>query len=221
VTQHALVVADGSVADPADLDAAWPGWSDGVDLVIAADGGGRHATRLGRRVDIWVGDGDSIAETALAELDAAGTSIRRYSTDKDETDAELALLAAVDAGAERITILGALGGARIDHELGNLWLLALPSLGGRDVRLLDAAARVRLIGAGSLDLAGRTGDTVSLLPFAGDAIGVTTSGLRYPLTDEPLLAGPARGLSNLRVAETASVTLTAGRLLVIETPARL
>jgi thiamine pyrophosphokinase len=69
----------------------------------------------------------------------------------------------------------------------------------------------------SRSLPGRTGATVSLLPFGGDATGVTTHGLRYPLRDEPLLIGPARGLSNVREAPDAWVTLRAGRLLVIET----
>jgi thiamine pyrophosphokinase len=62
---------------------------------------------------------------------------------------------------------------------------------------------------------------VSLLPYAGDAAGLTTSGLRYPLIDEPLLAGPARGLSNVREAADAALVVGSGRILVIETPARL
>ena len=218
---HALVLADGSVPSAAELDAAWPGWSDGIDLVIAADGGARHAGRLGRRIDRWVGDADSIGEDALAALAAEGVSIERHPADKDETDAELALATAVGAGARRITVLGALGGSRIDHELGNIWLLAMAELGGRAVVLLDRAARIRLVGPGAVDLGGRVGDLVSLLPFGGDVSGVVTRGLRYRLRDEPLVAGPARGLSNVRDEPNASLIVGTGRILVIETPARL
>ncbi|HEY1168364.1 MAG TPA: hypothetical protein VGE81_05230 [Candidatus Limnocylindrales bacterium] len=50
-------------------------------------------------------------------------------------------------------------------------------------------------------------------------MGVSTDGLLYSLRDEDLLPGPARGLSNVRVAADASVTLRGGRLLVIETRA--
>jgi thiamine pyrophosphokinase len=97
---------------------------------------------------------------------------------------------------------------------------------GRSVVLLTPAARVRLLGVpdgggASIDLDGRPGDLVSLLPFGESASGVSTSGLTYPLVDEPLAVGPARGLSNVRVGSTASVSLQAGRLLVIETPATL
>ena len=38
---------------------------------------------------------------------------------------------------------------------------------------------------------------------------------------EPLLVGRARGLSNRRTSDTATVSLATGRLLVVETPATL
>jgi thiamine pyrophosphokinase len=218
---HALVLADGSVAPVAALDDAWPGWSDDVDLVIAADGGARHAAAFGRRLDLWVGDGDSIGDVELAKLAADGISIQRSPVDKDESDAELAVLAALDAGARRISVVGALGGERIDHGLANVWLLGDPRLEGRDVRLVDASVRIRLVGQGTIDLGGRIGDLVSLLPFGGDAGGLTTNGLRYPLRNEALRSGPSRGLSNVRDAADARLRVGSGRILVVETPATL
>ena len=220
-SRHALVLADGVLDEPAAMDRAWPGWSRGVDLVIAADGGARHAATLGLRIDRWVGDGDSISAEELDHLAAEGVRIDRAPIDKDETDAELALRAALAADPARITILGAFGGFRLDHELGNVWLLAHPGLAGRDVVLLSATARIRLAGPGPVDLGGRVGDLVSLLPFGGDAGDIATRGLRYPLAGEPLVSGPSRGLSNVREAPDAGLTIGAGRLLIVETPARL
>jgi thiamine pyrophosphokinase len=220
-TSHALVLADGTSGPATALDRVWPGWSDDVDLVIAADGGARNAAVVGRPIDLWVGDGDSLGADALAELLAAGVAVERAPIDKDETDTELALLAAVGHDPGRITVLGALGGDRFDHSLANVWLLAHPRLAGRPVVLLDVAARIRLAGPGELDLAGRVGDLVSLLPFGGDATGIVTAGLRYPLRDESLASGPSRGLSNVRDSRSASLAIESGRLLVVETPARL
>ena len=219
--RHALILADGAVPAATTLDAVWPGWSDGVDLVVAADGGARHAAVVARPIDLWVGDGDSIDADELAALAKSGVPIHRSPVDKDESDAELALLAALDAGARRITILGGLGGDRLDHGLANVWLLAHPRLDGCDARLIDAAARIRLIGAGGTDLAGRIGDLVTLLPFGGDAAGLETRGLRYPLDGETLRIGTSRGLSNVRVAGDAGLVVGSGRVLVIETPATL
>jgi thiamine pyrophosphokinase len=223
----ALVLADGAVPDRAVLDRAWPGWADGIGQVIAADGGARHAAGLGVRVDRWVGDGDSIEPDDLAALEAAGVDIRRSPADKDESDTELALLAAVGDGADAVTILGALGGVRVDHALSNVGLLEHPALAGRPAWLFDErAARLSLLsapdGAGravSRELAGRAGDLVSLIPLGISAAGVTTDGLRFPLTGEPLVLGRTRGVSNVRTGSTARVTLESGRLLVIETPA--
>ena len=148
---RAIVLADGDVADRAILDAAWPGWADGVGLVVAADGGARHAGRLGLRVDRWVGDGDSIDAADLEALRAAGVPIELVAAEKDESDTELAIGAAVAAGADEVLVLGAFGGARLDHAIANLSLLAHPALVGRSAALLDGAARVRLVRAPGAD----------------------------------------------------------------------
>jgi thiamine pyrophosphokinase len=64
---------------------------------------------------------------------------------------------------------------------------------------------------------GRAGDHVSLLPLDPRVEGVRTVGLRFPLLDEDLLLGPARGLSNELIADRARVTTGRGRLVVVHT----
>ncbi|MEO6206633.1 MAG: thiamine diphosphokinase [Candidatus Limnocylindrales bacterium] len=225
---HALILADGDAPTRAELDRVWPAWDEGVGLVVAADGGARHAKGLGVRIDRWVGDGDSIADVALQALVQEGVLVVRAQPDKDESDTELAVLSALAAGARRITIVGALGGLRLDHGLANVALLALPELAGIAVRIVTGTTRIRLL-TGSLpggapvpcDLPGRIGDLVSLLPLGGDVLGVTTAGLLYPLVDDTLRLARTRGLSNIRVAATARVIVQSGRLLIIEAPATL
>lgn len=225
----ALILADGAVPPRAQLDAAWPHWAAGVALVVAADGGARHALALGVSVDRWVGDGDSIDAAELDALAAAGVDVQRAATDKDESDTELALLAAIEAGAGAVIILGALGGPRVDHALANVGLLAHPALERRPALLYDErATRISLLTAPDAEgnevtreLHGRAGDLVSLVPQGGAASGVTTIGLRFPLADETLVLGRTRGVSNVRTGPIARVTLESGQLLVIETPANL
>jgi thiamine pyrophosphokinase len=223
-----IVLADGAVGSRAALDAAWPGWLSPAATVIAADGGARHAASLGLAIDAWVGDGDSLGADGVAELIAAGIPVDLSDRDKDESDTELALVAALRRSATAITILGALGGPRADHALANVTLLSMPALVDVDVRILADDARVRLLrapaadgGPAVIDLEGHVDDPVTLLPVGGDARGVSTDGLAYPLDDEILLEGRTRGLSNRRTGPLARVTLRSGKIIVVETPARL
>jgi thiamine pyrophosphokinase len=224
---HAIVVADGDAPERSALDLAWPGWDAGCGLVVAADGGARAALDLGLRIDRWVGDADSIDGPSLARLRENGVDVTVLPADKDESDAELAILAALEAGATELTIVGALGGLRLDHALANLSLLWHPALEASAVhcRLLDAAARVSLVRASSgavhRSLPGEPGGLVTLIALPPGVEGVTTVGLRYALRDEPLVAGTTRGLSNVREAPDASVSLRRGRLLIVETAATL
>jgi thiamine pyrophosphokinase len=222
------VIADGAHSRRETLDAVWPSWADGIELVVVADGGVRLADSLGVPIHRWVGDGDSIEPARLASLRADGIPVDLVPGDKDESDAELAVLAALDAGATELTILGALGGRRLDHALANISLLAHPALRERPARLLSDDTSIFLITAPDragrpIDraLPGRPGDLVSLLPYGSGVEGVTTRGLRYPLRDEPLPPGPARGLSNVRESPDAGVVVRSGLLLVVESPVTL
>ena len=224
----ALILADGDGPARHELDGAWPGWDASIGLVIAADGGARLAGPLGVRIDRWVGDGDSLGEDALSRLEASGVPVERANADKDESDTELAVRTALREGADGIVIVGGLGGRRIDHALANVGLLAMPELADRGAVILDGRSRLTLIQAPDAagqavdrPLPGRTGDLVSLLPIGPRVEGVTTRGLVYPLVDEPLPVGAARGLSNVRNDADAGVTVRAGSLLVVESPATL
>ena len=169
----------------------------------------------------WWVDLNSLAPDALATLVATGAEVIRANSDKDESDTELCILAALDRGATSIRLLGALGGSRVDHELANVALLAHPRLDGIDAAIEDGATTIRRIGTtdggGSADISGSAGDVVTLLPIDHPVEGVTTIELRYPLQSEALTPGPARGLSNVMLGPTCGVRTVRGRLLVIHT----
>ncbi len=185
-------------------------------LVICADGGAEVALKMGLYPHIVVGDMDSVDPNTLDTLEVAGAELLRFPPDKDETDLELALLEAAERGATDIFILAAMG-ARIDHTLSNLYLLTLPALQNCIVYLVDDNQSVWVVQPGTHPLRGAIGDTVSLIPFQGDAQGITTHGLQYPLSDETLYLGPARGVSNVIISPEASVTFKSGTLLIIHT----
>jgi thiamine pyrophosphokinase len=184
-----------------------------ADLLIAADGGGNALHAIDLAPQLIVGDLDSLNDVACAAFVAAGAELRRFPPDKDETDLELALLAAVEHGATQIDVLGAIGG-RWDQGLANVALLALPELRERRVRLLDRDQEAFLVHRAAT-IAGQVGDTVSLLPIGGAASGITTKGLQYPLADATLHFERSRGVSNILTVNPASVRLRSGLLLVV------
>ena len=66
-----------------------------------------------------------------------------------------------------------------------------------------------------------SGDTLSLIPLGGDALGMfPQQNLAYPLHNETLAVGPARGISNVVTASSARVSLHDGLLLAVHTPGR-
>jgi thiamine pyrophosphokinase len=214
---RALLFANGDLKDGPAVQAALRFAAE--SLIVAADGGARLALACGLVPQVVVGDLDSLTPGEVDDLRERGAEIVRYPAAKDETDLELALMTAARRGATWIRVLGTTGG-RIDQMLANISLLTLPDLAGRDTRLVTGSQTLWLIGPGEHRLDGAPGDTISLLPLAGDARDVRTDGLEYPLRGETLRFGPARGVSNVMLGASARVTLSTGLLIVVHTPGR-
>jgi thiamine pyrophosphokinase len=177
--------------------------------VIAADGGAELAGAFGLRVELAVGDFDSVSEDTLG----SAVRVERHPAEKDATDLELALAAALRLGPERILVLGGAGG-RLDHLLGGVLLLAADVFAGVRVDAQIGAAAVHVV-RGERVLSGEPGELVSLFAVHGPASGVVTEGLVYPLCGETLEPGSSRGLSNVFAASKARVGLERGVLLAV------
>lgn len=183
------------------------------DQVIAADGGANLCAAWRWPVHTVVGDMDSIAPDVAAQLQAQGVPFYVYPTDKDQTDLELALHLAVTIAPAEIVVAGALG-ARIDHTVGNLSLLALPHLAAVPTRIVDGCQTIWLV-RDRLTVCGRPGDTLSLLPFGGDVGGVSVEGVRWPLHEADLPLGPSLTISNQLTQACATIAVRRGALLAV------
>ncbi len=206
---HAFLFANGSLPD---LEPARR-LIDPSALLIAADGGTRHALALGLTPSVILGDLDSLPADMSPRLEAAGVRFLRYPADKDETDLELALEFALRQGCTRITVLSPLRG-RLDRTLANLALLTDPRLEALDVRLDDGLEEAFFVRCGA-EIHGQPGDLVSLLPWGGPVTGIRTDGLRWPLVGESLSPHKTRGISNEMTAASARVEIESGLLLLI------
>jgi thiamine pyrophosphokinase len=213
VTLRAVIFANGELASPEFAKASV--MAD--DLIIAADGGLRHVFKLGLVPKILIGDLDSAPSELVQLARNRGADIRRHPAEKDQTDLELALDAAREAGATEIRIFAAAGG-RIDHALANILSLANYTLAGIQLRMVDEEYEVAVV-SDELHIVGRPGDIVSLLALSDRVTGITTHGLKYALTNGAIVRGSSLGVSNEMLTDRASLTLESGLLLVMRVSA--
>ncbi|MFP3915149.1 MAG: thiamine diphosphokinase [Actinomycetota bacterium] len=179
--------------------------------LIAADSGLDTALSWGYDVDLVVGDLDSVSVQAL---EASTAPVERHSPDKDATDLDLALQAAMRLDPERVVVLGGQGG-RFDHLLGTVMLLTSERWSDVDLEWVANRARVRVMRSGAT-LHGTVGTLLTLLAVHGPVTGVTTSGLRWNLTGATLLPGSTLGISNVFESPVATIRMGSGTLLAIQ-----
>lgn len=210
---QAVIFANGELHDRQRARAA----VRAADLVMAADGGARHCLALGISPALVIGDLDSLTGDELERLQAGGAELARHPAAKDQTDLELALHQALERGARKIVVLGAAGG-RLDMTVANLLLLGDPALSATEIELWHGAQTATVLTPPGGEVPGQPSDTLSLIPLDAQVQGVTTHDLQFELRDEPLVLGPARGVSNRVSGPRPSVELRAGTLLVVHTP---
>jgi thiamine pyrophosphokinase len=189
----------------------------GASLFIAADAGARRLAALGLRPNVLTGDFDSLPAPQREAAVRAGAEVVAHPEPQQITDGAVALRLAVERGAESIVVLGAHGGERMDHSLGNLLALFDPALGSIPVTAVDGsseATALRAEGRAAVAFEGDPGDYVSLIPVS-DAVRVSTQGLRWPLADAALSRGTSRGLSNELLGPSGGFTLSEGAALAV------
>ena len=211
----ALILVNGELYKPNVLRSRIR--AEAFDLVLGADGGARNAHTLNVTLDAIIGDLDSVSD--LEQQGNSDIKCVSYPAEKDESDLELALLYAKEQGADRIVIVGAMGG-RMEMTIANILLITRASLSSCRIEMWHGEQTGWVIKPPGEDISGHPGDTVSLIPLGGDVSGITTKGLKYPLKDEKLPFGAARGISNLLEKPSAHVKLSEGLLLTIHTPRR-
>ena len=166
--RRALIVAAASPQQLVDIETR-------PDVVIAADSGLHAVLAAGWIPDRLIGDLDSVDPAAVEIAAEGGAVVDRHPVGKDETDLELALAAAVDAGATEIQVVVRADG-RLDHQLANLFALAKPDWSAAEVRA-DVGDHVVWVVRGERRLEVGIGQHLALLPIGGPA-RVTTRGSR-------------------------------------------
>ena len=162
------------------------------DFIICADGGYDIAVSENIKPDLVIGDSDS---GDMGAIDDCGVEIIRFPGEKDESDTFLCVKHAVNLGFGEITIVGGIGG-RLDHTIANIQTLAYFSDPYKRLVMLDENNYATILMNSKITLQKRDGFSVSLFSLSDRCLGVTASGLCYPLRDAELTNSYPLGLSN-------------------------
>ena len=197
---RAVIIGNGNIKDYEYIK----GKIRDTDFIICADGGYNHAQKMGITPDILLGDFDS-----ACGFECVKDRIE-YPVRKDFTDSELAVMYAVEHGYQDIALI-AMTGDRLDHTMADILLLDKCKNGV----VIDDNNEIYML-KDKLIINGRKGQTLSIIPINGDAQGITTIGLEYPLCDETLHFASSRGISNVMLDSKCEITIKKDMVLVIK-----
>lgn len=175
-------------------------------FVVGIDKGALIATQNKIKLDLAVGDFDSISKEELSLIEAR--KIIHLNPIKDETDTLYALRLCKDY--EKIYLLGGIQGARIEHFVTNLCLFAeFPNL-----IIIDDNSMIRLC---SYEEDFHKDEYQYHSFFAlEDVMGLSLKGFKYELNNYNLKMFNPLGVSN-EITNNAHLSYQSGKLLMIKT----
>ncbi len=208
--KRVILVANGDLEDLAfykDLVKA-------DDYIICVNGGCGYALAMGLKPDLVIGDMDSLNGGDQKKIRELDLKFIKHPSAKDKSDLELAIDRAVEMKPGDIMIIGALGGDRADHAFINMLLLYIPLQHNIPAKIVDRNQDIFLIKDKAI-IEGKSGDYFSLFALTGEAGGIITEGLQFPLEGGTLHFASTLGLSNELAGSKAAVSLENGLLLAI------
>ncbi|MBQ8632668.1 MAG: thiamine diphosphokinase [Lachnospiraceae bacterium] len=184
------------------------------ELRIVVDGALEITHRLGVKPDYIVGDFDTVNQELLEYYEK--DIILRHPPEKDQTDTELAIETALNSGCDSLVFFGATG-SRLDHSLGNIFLLEHLLKQGIEAEILNENNKLYLKNNGfKIIRKASRGDFVSLLPLTETVENVTLRGFKYPVENLTFYREKTLGISNEITEEEASVEFSKGIFIVVE-----
>ena len=178
------------------------------DFVIFCDSGLKHMEKLAVKPSLIVGDFDSHENP---HLDVETIVLP---CEKDDTDTVFAVKEAIKRGYKEFFLIGVIG-ARLDHTLGNVYILAYLDQLGYKGRIVDDFSDMELVKDTPV-LIDDSYSYFSVLNITGTLQDITIENAKYPLQNAVIQSGYQYGISNeVLKGKTASVKVNVGKGLLI------
>ncbi len=186
---------------------------NGAGLVVAADSGAQRLGQLGVLPHVVIGDLDSLPGDELFRLKSVGVEFEPHPQPEQRTDGDVAIEYALKRGATSIIIVGLFGGPRYDHAVANLYLLTHPSLKQTPTWTVDGWTALTVLNGDGISQAqfqGSIGDYITITAVSETVEGITTVGLKWPLSNATFKRGLNEGTSNELINNQAMIQITGG-----------
>ncbi len=214
--KNVLMTAGGSIDADLPADFLSKKTEYGIDTIVACDRGYEALAAIGVTPDVVVGDLDSMSEQCRKDMEYKDIEVIRLNPVKDDTDTEAAIALCAGRGAEKIYLFGATG-SRVDHMLGNIELLAYAADRGCELIIIDRHNRIRLLQHSfKITKDEQWGDYISFIPYSPAVEKLTLRGFKYELQDFDMKKGNTLGISNEITADTADISFSSGKLIMVE-----
>ena len=179
------------------------------DYVIFCDSGLKHMEKLAVKPSLIVGDFDS-HENPKLDIETIVLPC-----EKDDTDTVFAVKEAIRRGYTDFLLIGVIG-ARLDHTLGNVYILEYLDELGLKGKIIDDYSEMALVSREPAYIEDLYA-FFSLINITGIAKGITIENAKYPLKDGEITCGYQYGISNEVISgKIAKVSIQDGKLLLIK-----
>ena len=179
------------------------------DYVIFCDSGLKHMQKLAVKPSLIVGDFDS-HENPKLDIETIVLPC-----EKDDTDTVFAVKEAIKRGYTDFLLIGVIG-ARLDHTLGNVYILEYLDELGLKGKIIDDYSEMALVSREPAYIEDLYA-FFSLINITGIAKGITIENAKYPLKDGEITCGYQYGISNEVISgKIAKVSIQDGKLLLIK-----
>jgi len=179
------------------------------DFFVFCDCGLKHLKKFDVIPDLIIGDFDSF-ENPNSDIETIVLPC-----EKDDTDTVFAVKEAIKRGYEDFLLVGVVG-ARFDHTLGNVSILAMLDSMGKTGMIVDEYSEMRIVKSEPVIIEPSFAYFSLLTVFGEAARGVNIIGAKYPLEDAVITCEYQYGISNEVVdGKETKVFVKDGRMLLI------
>ncbi len=179
------------------------------DFFVFCDSGLKHLEALQTTPGLIVGDFDSHDNP---HLDVETIVLP---CEKDDTDTLYAVKEAVARGFSEFLLIGAVG-ERLDHTLGNVYILEYLDSIGKKGMIIDDYSEMEIVSSETVYV-DDSYSFFSLLNITGKARGITVKNAKYPLENAEIKCNCQYGISNeVLHGKTAEIKVDEGKMLIIK-----